>query len=163
MPQFLVIIEKANGNYAAYAPDLPGCVSTGKTLAQVRRRMRDAIKLHLAWLREEGLSIPDSPSLAEYMEFTLERIRSVSEEVRSYALEKYIEPARKQGMTEVKIKADEVHKALGLKNRVPLVCSALRSQRFEELAGVRRLEEEGSRFSTTTTLTFALESSPGAY
>lgn len=44
MQRYLVVIEKANGNYSAYAPDLPGCVATGKTIEEVKARMREAIK-----------------------------------------------------------------------------------------------------------------------
>lgn len=58
MYRFLVVIEKANGNYSAYAPDLPGCVATGKTIEEVERRMHQAIEMHIrgrwprGWRRE---------------------------------------------------------------------------------------------------------------
>lgn len=60
MKRFLVIIEKAEGNYSAYSPDLPGCVATGKTRDQAARNMHEAIKMHLDGLREDGLPIPKS-------------------------------------------------------------------------------------------------------
>ena len=66
MKRFLVIIEKAEGNYSAYSPDLPGCVATGKTKNQAARNMHQAIELHLEGLREDGLPIPKSHSSAEY-------------------------------------------------------------------------------------------------
>jgi len=63
----LVVIEKANGDYSAYAPDLPGCVATGKTLEEVKARMREAIKMHIEALREDGLPIPPPRVSAEYL------------------------------------------------------------------------------------------------
>ncbi len=67
MYHFLIVIEKANGNYSAYSPDLPGCVATGKTREQVTRNMYDAIELHVRGLREDKLPIPKSRSFAEYV------------------------------------------------------------------------------------------------
>ncbi len=67
MYRFLVVIEKADGNYSAYAPDLPGCVATGKTIEEAERNMHEAIKLHLQGLREDGLSIPTPQAHSEYM------------------------------------------------------------------------------------------------
>lgn len=67
MKRFLVIIEKAEGNYSAYSPDLPGCVATGKTKDQAARNMHQAIKIHLEGLKEDGLPIPKSHSSAEYV------------------------------------------------------------------------------------------------
>jgi len=70
MKRFLVIIEKAEGNYSAYSPDLPGCVATGKTKDQAARHMHQAIKIHLEGLKEDGLPIPKSRSSAEYVAVT---------------------------------------------------------------------------------------------
>jgi len=67
MKRFLIIIEKAEGNYSAYSPDLPGCVATGKTKDQAAKNMHQAIKMHLDGLREDGLPIPRSQSSAEYV------------------------------------------------------------------------------------------------
>ena len=67
MKRFLVIIEKAEGNYSAYSPDLPGCVATGKTKDLAARNMHQAIELHLEGLKEDGLPIPKSHSSAEYV------------------------------------------------------------------------------------------------
>ncbi len=67
MHRFLVVIEKANGNYSAYSPDLPGCAATGKTREQAERNMHAAIKMHLQGLKEDGIRIPKSLALAEYM------------------------------------------------------------------------------------------------
>ena len=70
MKRFLVIIEKAAGNYSAYSPDLPGCVATGRTKEQAARNMHKAIEIHLDGLREDGLPIPRSHSSAEYVAVT---------------------------------------------------------------------------------------------
>ena len=67
MYRFLVVIEKANDNYSAYAPDLPGCVATGKTVEDVERSMHEAIQMHVAGLAEDGLPIPQAEALAEFM------------------------------------------------------------------------------------------------
>ena len=64
---FLIVIEKAERNYSAYLPDLPGCMATGKTRDQVARNMHAAIELHLRGLLEDKLSVPQSNSFAEYV------------------------------------------------------------------------------------------------
>lgn len=66
--RYAMIIETGKRNYSAYLPDLPGCVATGETLEEVRQRMREAIELHLAGMREDGLPIPEPTSLADYVE-----------------------------------------------------------------------------------------------
>jgi predicted RNase H-like HicB family nuclease len=55
MYRFLVVIEKANGNYSAYSPDLPGCIATGATREEVERNMHEAIELHVQGLLEDNL------------------------------------------------------------------------------------------------------------
>jgi predicted RNase H-like HicB family nuclease len=67
MHRFLVVIEKANGNYSAYSPDLPGCVATGRTREQVARNMHEAIEMHVRGLLDDGLPVPRSYSSAEYV------------------------------------------------------------------------------------------------
>ena len=47
MRRFLIVIEKANGNYSAYSPDLAGCVATGETRVEAMRNMHEAIKMHV--------------------------------------------------------------------------------------------------------------------
>lgn len=65
---YLVVIEKAGENYSAYVPDLPGCVATGKSPAQTREAIREAIAMHLKGLREDGLEIPKPQASAELVE-----------------------------------------------------------------------------------------------
>ncbi len=67
MKRYLVVIEQANGNLSAYSPDLPGCVATGKTRAEVEANMRTAIQMHIEGLREDGLPIPEPTTSAEYV------------------------------------------------------------------------------------------------
>lgn len=67
MYRFLIVIEKAEGNYSGYAPDLPGCVATGKTREQVTRAMHQAIELHVRGLLKDRLPVPKSHSFAEYV------------------------------------------------------------------------------------------------
>lgn len=59
MHRFLVITEKANGNYSSCSPDLPGCVATGETREDSKRNMYEAIQFHLEGLREGDLPIPE--------------------------------------------------------------------------------------------------------
>ena len=67
MHRFLVIIEKAEGNYSAYSPDLPGCISTGATREDAERNMHEAIEMHVRGLLEDNLPIPETTSIAEYV------------------------------------------------------------------------------------------------
>ena len=62
------MIEKAEGNYSAYVPDLPGCIATGATVAEVEVEIREAIEFHLDGMREDGLPIPAASSQVEYVE-----------------------------------------------------------------------------------------------
>lgn len=66
--RYAIVIEKAENNYAAYVPDLPGCVATGQTREQTEQEIRQAIELHLRGMREDGLPIPEPVSQVEYLE-----------------------------------------------------------------------------------------------
>ncbi|MEP7082223.1 MAG: type II toxin-antitoxin system HicB family antitoxin [Chloroflexota bacterium] len=61
MTTYAVVLERTDNNYAAYVPDLPGCVATGRTRKEVERRIREAIELHLEGMREDG-EIPPRPT-----------------------------------------------------------------------------------------------------
>ena len=67
MYRFLIVIEKANGNYSTYSPDLPGCIATGATREETEWNMHEAIEMHVCGLLEDGLPIPESHSFAEYI------------------------------------------------------------------------------------------------
>ena len=66
--RYAIVIEKAEDNFSAYVPDLPGCVATGATVAEVETEMREAISFHLAGMREDGLPIPTPSSAVEYLD-----------------------------------------------------------------------------------------------
>ncbi|MCC4594042.1 type II toxin-antitoxin system HicB family antitoxin [Xanthomonas campestris pv. phormiicola] len=66
--RYAVVIEQAGNNYSAYVPDLPGCVATGATTAEVEDLIREAIELHLAGMREDGEVIPLPSSQVEYVD-----------------------------------------------------------------------------------------------
>jgi predicted RNase H-like HicB family nuclease len=66
--RYAIVIEKAEGNYSAYAPDLPGCVATGATIEEVEAEMREAIAFHVEGLREDGLPVPVPTSRVEYVD-----------------------------------------------------------------------------------------------
>jgi predicted RNase H-like HicB family nuclease len=66
--RYAVVIESAEGNFSAYVPDLPGCVATGATEAEVAQAIREAIEFHLDGLREDGAVIPQPSSHVEYVE-----------------------------------------------------------------------------------------------
>jgi predicted RNase H-like HicB family nuclease len=67
MHRFLIVIENAGTNFSVYSPDLPGCVATGETREETETNMYEAIQMHLDGLREDGLPIPQSQSVAEYL------------------------------------------------------------------------------------------------
>jgi predicted RNase H-like HicB family nuclease len=68
MKRYAVVIEKADGNYSAYVPDLPGCVATGPTVQAIEAEIRDAIRFHIEGLQADGLDVPEPTSIAEYVE-----------------------------------------------------------------------------------------------
>jgi predicted RNase H-like HicB family nuclease len=68
MYKYLVIFEKADGNYSAYSPDLPGCIATGKNRKEVEKNIREAINFHIEGLKEDGLPVPEPSSFTEYVE-----------------------------------------------------------------------------------------------
>ena len=67
MYRFLIVVEDAGANFSAYSPDLPGCVATGATREAAERNMYEAIQHHIEGLREDGLQVPTSTSIAEYV------------------------------------------------------------------------------------------------
>jgi predicted RNase H-like HicB family nuclease len=66
--RYAIVIEKSEGNYSAYVPDLTGCVATGATLADVEREIQEAIAFHLEGLRADGQPVPPAASVVEYVE-----------------------------------------------------------------------------------------------
>jgi len=68
MKKYLIVIEPTKTGFSAYSPDLPGCVSTGRTREEVEQNMREAISFHLDGLREEGQKVPEPQTYSSYVE-----------------------------------------------------------------------------------------------
>jgi predicted RNase H-like HicB family nuclease len=66
--RYAVIIEKAEHNYSAYVPDLPGCVAVGDTIEETERSIQEAIEFHIQGMRKDGLPIPAPTSVAKQVE-----------------------------------------------------------------------------------------------
>ena len=66
--RYVVTVEQGDKGFGAYVPDLPGCVAVGETGEEVLRLIREAVGLHLGWMREEGLPVPEPSSSSEYIE-----------------------------------------------------------------------------------------------
>lgn len=70
MKRYLVVIEPTQTGFSAYSPDLPGCISTGRTCEGVEQNMREAIVFHVDVLREEGQAVPEPGSYSAYIELS---------------------------------------------------------------------------------------------
>jgi predicted RNase H-like HicB family nuclease len=68
MKKYLIIVEQTGTGYSAYSPDVPGCVATGSSHAEVEKNMGDAIAFHLEGLREDGEPVPESRAYSTYVE-----------------------------------------------------------------------------------------------
>jgi len=66
--KYAVVIEKAENNYSAYVPDLPGCIATGQTIEEVEQQIREAIEFHLDGMKEGGEPISPPSSQVEYVD-----------------------------------------------------------------------------------------------
>lgn len=85
----------------------------------------------------------------------------LSDRIREHALRCHVEPARKAGSARLTIRAGDVCRELGLRNRTPAVCSALRTRQFLERAGLELLERKGPPQSTTTRFHYAFVDNAG--
>lgn len=68
MKKYAVVFERAPNNWAAYVPDLPGCVTTGGTLEETRRLIVEAIQFHIEGMRLHGEIVPEPTTIAEAVE-----------------------------------------------------------------------------------------------
>ena len=68
MRRYLIVIEQTTTGFSAYSPDVPGCVSAGRTRDEVEATMREAIELHLDGLRQDGVPIPMPSASAAYVD-----------------------------------------------------------------------------------------------
>jgi predicted RNase H-like HicB family nuclease len=66
--RYAIVIEKAEGNFSAYVPDLPGCIATGASVEEVEKEIKEAIAFHLEGMREDGITPPAPQSHVEYVE-----------------------------------------------------------------------------------------------
>ena len=66
--RYAVVIEKGEGNYSAYVPDLPGCVAVGDTVEETQREIQEAIEFHIEGMREDGLPVPEPATRVAYIE-----------------------------------------------------------------------------------------------
>ena len=69
--RYSIVIEKAASNYAAYVPDLPGCIATGSTLDETETLIREAIAFHLEGLQADGQPLPPPNSHVDYIEVSV--------------------------------------------------------------------------------------------
>ena len=67
MHRYLIVIEKAENNYSAYSPDLPGCIATGATKEETEKNMHEAIDMHIEGLKEDDQPAPESTATAAYI------------------------------------------------------------------------------------------------
>ena len=65
--RYAIVIERAEQNDSACILDLPGCVATGSTVAEVEAQIREAIVFHVEGLREDGMPVPDGASQVDYV------------------------------------------------------------------------------------------------
>jgi predicted RNase H-like HicB family nuclease len=68
MKRYAIVVEDAGTNWAAYVPDLPGCVATAATRKELERRIRAAIALHLEGMAEDGDPAPEPSAEVKYIE-----------------------------------------------------------------------------------------------
>ncbi len=70
MKRYAIILENAGENWAAYVPDLPGCVATGETVEEVGQTIRKVIAMHIQGMVEDGIPVPDATSRVDYVEIS---------------------------------------------------------------------------------------------
>lgn len=68
MKKYAIVIEQGENNLSAYVPDLPGCITTGRSVGEIERNIREAIELHIEGLREDGEPIPEPHTAVGYVE-----------------------------------------------------------------------------------------------
>ena len=66
--KIMIIVEQTQTGYSAYAPDVPGCIATGESRAEVERTMQEALEFHLEALREDGIVVTEPESYATIVE-----------------------------------------------------------------------------------------------
>lgn len=69
--RYAILIEKAENNYAAYVPDVPGCVATGETLAEVKQQIQEALLFHFEGILEDSELIPEATTVCDYVDVNI--------------------------------------------------------------------------------------------
>ena len=75
--RYAIVIERAEDNYSAYLPDVPGCVTTGATVAETIENMKEALCGHLQMLSNEGEPLPAAESVVDYVDIAAVALDSV--------------------------------------------------------------------------------------
>lgn len=133
--KYRICIDKCPNNYSAYSPDVPGCIATGKTRAEVTRNFKSAVEFHLEYYPPE--------------------------EIRIFTGERYIKPLWKTGGGTVRIRAGDVHRAMQDIHRdlqvhcpVRAVAAALDTKMFRDFYDIQLLSKTGPHRGADTTFTF---------
>ncbi len=78
--KYAVVIEKGERSYGAYVPDLPGCISVGDTLDEVRQMIREAIEFHIEGMLRDGDEVPEPTLQCHEVEIDMARIAVLAKE-----------------------------------------------------------------------------------
>ena len=65
--EYLIVVERTETGFSAYSPDVPGCVTSGRTEEETEANMKEAIAFHLDGLRQEGLPVPRPSARSAYV------------------------------------------------------------------------------------------------
>ena len=69
--KYVVVIEKGESNFSAYVPDLPGCVAAGDSIEEVESLIRGAMEMHIAGLRQDGITVPPPSSFVREIDIAM--------------------------------------------------------------------------------------------
>ena len=92
-----------------------------------------------------------------YLGVPADQILLPSDRVREHVKKKHVDPAKKAGKKSLSIRAGDIHRELGFTRRIPVVCSALRSRKFQKDCGIELSYIDGHNNTTTTTFTYRLK------
>ncbi|MBS7652060.1 MAG: hypothetical protein QW638_01635 [Candidatus Bathyarchaeia archaeon] len=84
-------------------------------------------------------------------------MRSLADEVKDFIQERYVKPARDKGSKTITLKAGEIQRGMGLKGKIPTICSALSSKKLQEICGIRLLKKEGPSCGSEATFTYEIQ------
>lgn len=93
----------------------------------------------------------------KYLEIPADQILPPSDRVREHVKRKYVDPAKKAGKESLSIRAGDIHRELGFLRRIPVVCSALRSRKFQNKCEIKLSYIDGLNNTTSTTFTYRLK------